>query len=72
MNDSRQGVLESGAVDMAAYALAPVHEPLPIVVLDGAVPCRSPMRWCSPTKTAADLDAQVGERVRLTGSRASG
>ena len=71
VNDSRQGVLESDAVDMAAYALAPVDEPLPIVVLDGAVASR-PDEVVLATKTASDLDAEVGDRVELTGSRSSG
>ena len=38
VNDTRQGVLESGRIDLAAFVLDPVDDPLPIVVLDGRLP----------------------------------
>ena len=71
VNDTRQGVLESGRVDLAAFVLDPVDVPLPIVVLDGRLPTE-PGEVTISTKSAADIRASVGDRIELSGSRSSG
>lgn len=71
VNDSRQGVLESGRVDLATYSMAPVDEPLPIVVLEGRLP-GDPHEVALATQTADDLAASVGDRIELSGSRSTG
>lgn len=71
VNDTRQGVLESGPVDLAAFELAPVDEPLPIVLLEGHLPATTDEVTLA-TETAERLGAEVGDRIELTGSRSSG
>jgi ABC-type antimicrobial peptide transport system permease subunit len=71
VNDTRQGVLESGAVDLPAFVMDPVDAPLPIVVLEGSLPARTDEVTLS-TQTAEDIGAGVGDRIELSGSRSSG
>jgi hypothetical protein len=71
VNDTRQRVLESGTVDLAAFVLDPVDEPLPIVVLDGHLPNDAGEVTIS-TDSAADIGAAVGDRIELAGGRGSG
>ncbi|MGK2949414.1 MAG: FtsX-like permease family protein [Acidimicrobiales bacterium] len=71
VNDSRQGVLESGVVDLAAFAIAPVDEPLPIVVLEGELPAER-QEVAVSAQTATELGAEVGDRIELSGSRSTG
>jgi hypothetical protein len=71
VNDTRQGVLESGRTDLAAFALDPVDEPLPIVVLDGRLPQR-PDEVVIATESAKSIGASVGDAIELSGSRSSG
>ncbi|MEQ1785823.1 MAG: FtsX-like permease family protein [Acidimicrobiales bacterium] len=71
VNDTRQGVLESGRVDLAAFVMDPVDAPLPIVVLDGRLPSQID-EVAIATQSAKDLGATVGDRVELSGSRGSG
>jgi cell division protein FtsX len=71
VNDTRQGVLESGRVDLPAFVLDPVDAPLPIVVLDGRLPA-SPDEVTIATESAKDIGASVGDRIELSGSRSSG
>jgi len=71
VNDTRQGVLESGRVDMAAFVIDPVDAPPPIVVLDGRLPTTSDEVTIA-TESATLLGASVGDRIDLSGSRSSG
>jgi len=71
VNDTRQGVLESGRVDLPAFVLDPVDEPLPIVVLEGHLPT-APDEVTIATESAKDIGASVGDRIDLSGSRSSG
>lgn len=71
VNDTRQGVLESGRVDLPAFVLDPVGDPLPIVVLEGRLPTGAGEVTLS-TDSAEDIGAAVGDRIELAGSRASG
>lgn len=71
VNDTRQGVLESGRVDLPAFVLDPVDEPLPIVLLDGRLPAK-PNEVTIATESAKDIGASVGDRIELSGSRSSG
>jgi hypothetical protein len=64
-------VLESGTVDLPAFVLDPVGEPLPIVVLEGRLPTHAGEVTLS-TDSAEDIGAAVGDRIELAGSRASG
>lgn len=71
VNETRQGVLESGPVDMAAFVIDPVDAPPPIVVLDGRLPTRADEVTIA-TESASSLGATVGDRIELSGSRSSG
>jgi cell division protein FtsX len=71
VNDTRQGVLESGTVDLAAFVIDPVDAPPPIVVLEGRLPSRDD-EVAIATESAADIGASVGDRIELSGSRSSG
>ena len=71
VNDSRQGVVEAGTVDIPVFTLAPVSTPPSIVLTDGAVPA-SPADVTLAPGTADALGAEVGDEVRLVGSRSSG
>lgn len=71
VNDTRQGVLESGAVDMATFVIDPVDAPPPIVVLDGRLPSESD-EVAVATETAKKLNAGVGDVIELAGSAGSG
>ena len=57
VNDTRQGVLESGTVDLAAFVIDPVDAPPPIVVLDGRLPSTDDEVAIS-TASAASLGAR--------------
>ena len=71
VNDTRQGVLESGRTDLAAFVLDPVDDPLPIVVLDGHLPQHAD-EVVIATESAASIGASVGDPIELSGSRSSG
>ena len=71
VNDTRQGVLESGRTDLAAFVLDPVDDPLPIVVLDGHLPQHAD-EVVIATESADSIGASVGDPIELSGSRSSG
>ncbi len=71
VNDSRQGVVEAGRVDVPLYALDPTSEPHPIVVTEGRAPVRDDEVAIAP-QTADDLGVGVGDTVELAGSRSTG
>ncbi len=70
VNDSRQSVVEAGAVDIPVFTLAPVSTPPAIVLSEGAVP-DSPRDVTLASGTASALGVGVGDEVRLVGSRAA-
>jgi ABC-type lipoprotein release transport system permease subunit len=71
VNDTRQAVAQSGAVDFPVFSLAPVGGTLPIVVTRGNPPERSNEVTLAP-ETADALGIDVGDTVDITGSRSSG
>jgi ABC-type lipoprotein release transport system permease subunit len=71
VNDTRQGVLESGRTDLAAFVLDPVDDPLPIVMLEGRLPQRSD-EVVIATESARSIGASVGDSIELSGSRSAG
>jgi len=71
VNDTRQGVLESGRTDLAAFVLDPVDDPLPIVLLDGHLPQHAD-EVVIATESADSIGASVGDPIELSGSRSSG
>jgi hypothetical protein len=71
VNDTRQGVLESGTVDIPAFSLDPVEEALPIIVTEGRAPMGPDEVTLAP-ESADALGASVGDTVELAGSRSTG
>lgn len=71
VNNTRQGVLESGPVDLAAFVVDPVDAPPPIVVLEGRLPMTADEVTIA-TETATRLGASPGDRIELSGSRSTG
>jgi ABC-type lipoprotein release transport system permease subunit len=71
VNDTRQSVLESGPIDMAAFVLDPVGDPPPIVVLEGRLPTRE-REIAISTETAKGLSVIPGDRIEVSGSKSSG
>lgn len=71
VNDTRQGVVESGAVDIPVFSLDPVGPPPPIVLTDGR-PLEGASEVMLAPESAAALGVGVGDTVELTGSRSSG
>lgn len=71
VNDTRQGVLESGRVDVPAFALDPVSAPPPIVLLEGRLPTGEREATIAPA-SASSIGAGVGDLIELSGSRATG
>jgi ABC-type lipoprotein release transport system permease subunit len=71
VNDTRQAVVESGAVDIPLFSLDPVGQPPPIVVMEGRL-VESAAEVTLAPESAAALDVNVGDSVELTGSRSSG
>ncbi|MEO6318724.1 MAG: FtsX-like permease family protein [Acidimicrobiales bacterium] len=71
VNDTRQGVVESGPVPIAAFALDPVDEPTPVVVIEGRLPAATDEVTLAP-RSARDVGAKVGDSVELVGSRSTG
>jgi len=71
VNDTRQGVVESGPVPIPAFVLDPVDEPLPVVVIEGRLPAGPDEVTLAP-RSADDVGAEVGDTVELVGSRSTG
>ncbi len=70
VNDTRQGVLESGTVDVPAFAIDPIDAAPPIVVLEGRLPTDAGEATIAPASASA-IGAGVGDRIELSGSRSS-
>lgn len=67
VNDTRQGVAESGAVDVSVFSLDPVGSPLDIVVTEGRAP-EGPEEVALAPASVEALGLSVGDRVELTGT----
>lgn len=71
VNDTRQGVLESGPVDLAAFVIDPIDAPPPIVVLDGRLPTAE-REVAVASGSAERLDVGPGDHIELSGSAGAG
>ncbi|MEO7429718.1 MAG: FtsX-like permease family protein, partial [Acidimicrobiales bacterium] len=71
VNDTRQGVAESGSVDVPVFALDPVGAPLDVVVTDGRLAEGPDEVTLAPSSVEA-LGVVVGDRVELTGTDGDG
>jgi hypothetical protein len=71
VNDARQGVVESGTVDIPLFALDPVADPPPIVVTRGTLPQADDELTLAPG-SADSLGVDVGDTIDLAGSGGAG
>ena len=71
INDTRQGVVESGPVPIPAFVMDPFDEPLPFVVINGRLPAGPDEVTLAP-RSASDTGAKVGDTVELVGSKSTG
>lgn len=70
VNDTRQGVVESGPVPVPAFVLDPVGE-MPVVVIEGRLPAGPDQVTLAP-RSAHETGAEVGDTVELVGSKSTG
>jgi cell division protein FtsX len=71
VNNTRQGVVESGLVPIPVFALDPVGDSMPVVVIDGRLPA-GPREVTLAPRSAHETGAEVGDTVELVGSRSTG
>lgn len=71
VNNTRQGVVESGPVPVPAFVLDPVDDPLPVVVIEGRLPAAPDEITLAP-RSAHDTGAEMGDTVELVGSKSTG
>ena len=67
VNDTRQGVAESGSVDVPVFSLDPVDGALDVVVTEGRLAHGPDEITLGPASVEA-LDVEVGDGIQLTGT----
>lgn len=70
VNNTRQGVVESGPIPIPAFVLDPIGD-MPVVLTEGRLPIAADEVTLAP-RSAEDTGAEVGDTIEMVGSKSTG